>query len=311
MQKTLMKRFLMLLMVLALVMSFAPAIIAQDAEDDHDTTEQVDEAAADAHGDEEAAADDYGDAAAEDHGAEEDHDSGSPLDPLGINTGLLFVQIFNFLLLFIILIPLMWRPAMNMLDARSAKIEKGIEDAAAAAKARQNAEAEAEKIRAEARQEAAKIVEEARSRGDEVAKSLETAARGAAEKIRSDADLEAKSARDQELAGLRDQVVSISVAMAQRLIGESLDDARRKALVEQFFAAVPDAAKSMSGSVEVISAMPLTDAEKEKAQKAIGADEISYSVDPSILGGVIVRSQDRVVDGSVRSNLSDLAGRLG
>lgn len=307
MQKTLMKRFLMLLMVLVLAMSFAPAIIAQDAEGDHDATEQVD-GAAEEHGDA-AAADEY--AAAEDHGAEEDHGGGSPLDPLGINTGLLFVQIFNFLILFIILIPLMWRPAMNMLDARSAKIEKGIEDAAAAAKARQNAEAEAEKIRAEARQEAAKIVEEARSRGDEVAKSLEAGARSAAEKIRSDADVEAKSARDQELAGLRDQVVSISVAMAQRLIGESMDDARRQALVEQFFAAVPDAAKSMSGSVEVISAMPLTDAEKEKAQKAIGASEISYSVDPSILGGVIVRSQDRVVDGSVRSNLNELAGRLG
>jgi len=42
----------------------------------------------------------------------------------------------------------------------------------------------------------------------------------------------------------------------------------------------------------------------------IGA-EASFSVDPSILGGLIVRSGDRVVDGSVRSNLNDLATRMG
>ncbi|MEM6529734.1 MAG: F0F1 ATP synthase subunit delta [Chloroflexota bacterium] len=37
---------------------------------------------------------------------------------------------------------------------------------------------------------------------------------------------------------------------------------------------------------------------------------MSYQVDPNILGGLVIRSEDRVVDGSVRSGLNDLSARL-
>ena len=41
-----------------------------------------------------------------------------------------------------------------------------------------------------------------------------------------------------------------------------------------------------------------------------GAKEIAYKVDPSILGGMILRSGDKVVDASVRSNLQGLAAQM-
>ena len=234
----------------------------------------------------------------------------NPLTPLGINSGLLFVQTFNFLLIAFVLGALLWRPAVNMLDARSAQIQKGLEDAAAAAKARQNAEAEAEKILAQARIEANKLVEEARGRGDELARTIQDEARGAAEKIRQDAQAEAAVARNAELAGLRDQVLNISVAVASRVVGETLDAKKQKALVDDFFSKVPADAKKLGGKVEVVSAMPLTDDEQKKAQKELGAEAVEFSVDPAILGGLIVRSADKVIDGSVRSNLSNLSSRL-
>jgi F0F1-type ATP synthase delta subunit len=56
--------------------------------------------------------------------------------------------------------------------------------------------------------------------------------------------------------------------------------------------------------------MPLTDAEKKSVQGAIKGDSYTYTVDPSILGGLLVRSSDRVVDGSVRGGLSSLSERL-
>ena len=56
--------------------------------------------------------------------------------------------------------------------------------------------------------------------------------------------------------------------------------------------------------------MPLSADEQAKAKSSIGADSISFVVDPNILGGLIVRSGDRVVDGSVRSGLNDLGARL-
>lgn len=237
-------------------------------------------------------------------------EGGSPLDALGINMGFLIAQFFNFGLIFIVLTVLLWRPIVNMLDSRSEKIAKGLEDAQAAANARLNAETEAEKILAQARTEAQGVIEEARGRGEEVAKAVEAEARAEAEKIREQARTAATQERDQQLAGLRSQVSAISLAVAQRLIGETLDEKRQQALINDFFAKVPAEAKTLSGSVEVISAMPLSDSEQAKVKQEINADSVSFIVDPSILGGLVLRSADHVVDGSVRSGLDNISARL-
>ncbi|MBZ0274817.1 MAG: F0F1 ATP synthase subunit B [Anaerolineae bacterium] len=242
--------------------------------------------------------------------AEAAAESGGGIAALGLNGGYLVAQIVNFVIIFGALSLMLWRPIINMLDARSAKIEKGLEDAAVAANARRNAEVEAERILAAARTEASQVIEEARGKGEEVARQVEAEARAEADKIRADGRQAVEGERNAQLAGLRGQVAAISIAVAQRLIGETLDEKRQQALINDFFAKVPAEAKSLSGSVEVISAMPLSDDEQAKAKKEIGAANVTFTVDPSILGGLIVRSADKVVDASVRSGLGEVANRL-
>ncbi|MCC6896727.1 MAG: F0F1 ATP synthase subunit B [Anaerolineae bacterium] len=249
-------------------------------------------------------------AAAEGETAAEAAPATSPLTPLGINAGFLIAQIVNFLIIFAALLFGLWRPIANMLDSRGAKIQKGLEDAQVAANARRNAEAEAETIRSNARADISKGVEEGRLRGDEVAKQIEAEARTEAEKIRAEARTAAAAERDQQLAGLRGQIAAISLAATHKLIGSALDDKKAKSLIDNFFTDVPQGALKLGGAVEVVSAMPLSADEQAKAKSAIGADSITFTVDPSILGGLIVRSGDRVVDGSVRSGLNDLSARL-
>ncbi len=173
-----------------------------------------------------------------------------------------------------------------------------------------NAEAEAETVLQKARTEAQGIIEEARSRGEEVARQVQQEAHAEADSIREDARQAAVEERNTQLAGLRSQVAGIALAVAQQLIGEALDEKKQQALINDFFAKVPAEAKSLSGNVEVISAMPLSDAEQKQAIKEIGADDITFTVDPAILGGLIVRSGDRVVDGSVRSGLNEISQRM-
>jgi F-type H+-transporting ATPase subunit delta len=65
----------------------------------------------------------------------------------------------------------------------------------------------------------------------------------------------------------------------------------------------------------VISAAPLDKAEQsaisERLGKMVGGTlEIEQQVDPTILGGVIVRLGDRMIDGSVRGRLERLRSRL-
>lgn len=233
-----------------------------------------------------------------------------PLDKLGINFGFMLSQFIHFVTIGGLLTLFLWRPMSNMLDARAAKIEKGLEDAAAAANALKNAEAEAEKVLAQARADANKLIEEARGRGDEVAKAIEAEARAAAEKTRAEARAQIEAERNVELGALRGQVSAISIAVAQRLIGQALDEKRQKDLINDFFSKVPADAKNISGDVEVVSAMPLDDKEQARVKKEIGNDNVTFRVDPSILGGLIIRSDERVVDGSVRRDLGALAVRM-
>lgn len=250
-------------------------------------------------------------AAAQTEGAEAAEPAANPLTPLGINQGFLVAQIINFLLLFGFLTIVLWHPLANMLDSRAAKIQKGLEDASAAANARRNAEAEAEKILAAARADAAREVESARSKGEEVAKQVIAEANAEAERIRADARARGEEERNKQLADMRSQVTNISVAVAGKLIRENIDAKKQSALINDFFSAVPEGAKALKGaSVEVISAMPLDKGEQDKIKKELGASEATFSVNPDILGGLVVRSADRVLDGSVRSGLTELAGRL-
>ncbi|MBI1282041.1 MAG: F0F1 ATP synthase subunit B [Anaerolineaceae bacterium] len=295
MQKIFTLKRLVIVGVLALLLVAAAGVMAQEATAEPAAGETT-AATTDSHAAEPAAA------------AGEEQAGG--IEALGLNAGYLFAQIVNFLIIFGALTALLWKPIVNMLDSRSATIQKGLEDAQVAANARRNAEAEAETIRANARADIGKAVEEGRARGDEVAKQIEADARAEAERIRAEARTAAAAERDQQLAGLRGQIAAISLAATQKLIGAALDDKKAKSLVDGFFTDVPKDALKLGGDVEVVSAMPLDDAEQAKAKKAIAADNISFVVDPNILGGLIVRSGDRVIDGSVRSGLNDLGARL-
>jgi F-type H+-transporting ATPase subunit b len=234
-----------------------------------------------------------------------------PAGQLGINGGFMLAQTINFLIVAGLLTFGLIGPLGRMLDERTNRIEKGLQDAQEAANARRNAEAEAERIRNEARAEVQKMVEDGRQRGEELATSIRSEAQTEAEKIRSDAREQATTEREAELSDMRNQVANIAVALSNRLIGESLvDESRQKALISDFFSRVPDDARQLSGDVTIVSAMPLDDEEKGRIEGELSGANVSYQVDPNILGGLVIRSEERVVDGSIRSSLNGMAARL-
>ena len=67
------------------------------------------------------------------------------------------------------------------------------------------------------------------------------------------------------------------------------------------------------GTAQVTSAFPLTEEQKKQIEDKLLsttdyiAFEMEYQTDPSLIGGVIIRIGDRVVDGSVRNKLAKLA----
>ena len=229
------------------------------------------------------------------------------MDALGINLGFFIAQLVNFGLIFLLLAKVVWPRVLKMLDERSERIAKGLEDARAAEEARENAERERDKLLTQARAEGQKLIDEARQRGDEQVRQLVREAQSDADAIRNQARLQAEEERNRILAETRGEIIALALAAAERLIGDSLDEKRQKAIIKKFFAGVPAEARGLGSAVIVVSAVPLADEEKAEIAKITRAKEIEYRVDPSILGGLILRAGDKVVDGSVRGDLSALS----
>ena len=70
------------------------------------------------------------------------------------------------------------------------------------------------------------------------------------------------------------------------------------------------------GVAYVTTAVELTDAQKDSVCSRLLATtvyetmEMHYSVDPSLIGGMVIRVNDRVVDSSIRTRLNDLTKQL-
>ena len=233
------------------------------------------------------------------------------MDALGINIGYLGMQIVLFVILFLVLRGYLYNPIIKVLEERKAKIAKGLEDARQAAIARDNADAEAKKVMDDARAEAAKIRQEAAGQADEQAAAIIAKANEDAKAVVANASEEAEAERNRILADMRSQVAAIAVAAANKVVGESLDEKRQHALIDDFFAAVPADATAVSGeSAVVTSALPLTDAEQAKIKGSLKAASVEFKVNPAILGGLVVRVGDQVVDSSVASQMSALRESL-
>ncbi len=246
------------------------------------------------------------------------------MEALGINLGYLLVQIFNFAILFVVLRAWVFKPVVKLLEQRRETIAQGLEDARVAAEARANAEKEAEAIIAKAQQEANERVREASERAEEVAREIRAAAEKEAAELREAAAQDAEQIKLQVLGELRGQVAALAVAAAQKVIGQTLDEQRQRALINEFFSGVKggnvvlleEMGEGLSGaSAEVTSALPLTEQEQEAVKRDIlsklGAGAtVSFRVDPTILGGLIIRVGDKVLDGSVAGKLENLRQSL-
>lgn len=243
------------------------------------------------------------------------------MDKLGINLGLLILQILVFAIIFLTLNAWVYGPLVELLRKRREAIAQGLEDARAAAEARASAEKEADKIIAAAHTKASQIVREATERAEVAGRDVQSAVEAEAAKTREKAAADLEEDRNRILGDLRGQVAALSIAAAQKLVGDALDDKRQHALIDEFFSGVKSGklvaledVKLSGDSAEVISALPLSKAEQDTVKKDIltrsGAQSVSFRVDPSILGGLVIKVGDKVLDGSVAGKLEGLRANL-
>ena len=251
------------------------------------------------------------------------------LGELGINGPFLLSQIVNFLILFAALYFLLWKRVLKMLDERKQRIAQGLADAEQARRDRERAEAEYQQRIEQAEREREEILAKAAREGEQVREEVLTEARAEAERIIAEARAEAERDRQEMLAELRSQVASLAIAVSNKIIGETLDERRQRRLIDEFFSGIQAgrvvildeeelewAKRAGAMTAHVTTALPLSPDEQETVANNLAEHlgdrpELEFEVDPSILGGLVIKIGDRIIDGSVAGKLTILQEQLG
>jgi F-type H+-transporting ATPase subunit b len=117
---------------------------------------------------------------------------------------------------------------------------------------------------------------------------------------------------------MRTEIAALAIAATQKLVGEALDEKRQHRLLTEFFSGIKDGrvivleGEKVSGEqAEVTSAVELSAEERKLVEKELiphlgGNAGIDFKVDPQIMGGMVIRVGDRVLDGSVLAQLQAL-----
>jgi F-type H+-transporting ATPase subunit b len=178
--------------------------------------------------------------------------SSSP-NPLVPNWTEVIVGAIGFFIVFFALWKVLLPRIMKTLEERTDAIEGGLKRA-------EDTQAEANRLLeryraqlADARHEAARLREQAREEGAAIIASMREQAQTEARRITEAAQAQIEADRQQAFASLRAEVGALSVQLASKIVGESLEDEARQSRVVDRFLEDLDASRSTAAGARTPS----------------------------------------------------------
>ena len=152
---------------------------------------------------------------------------------IALTPGLYIWTIITFLLLLYVLAKFAWKPLLKMLEDRENLIKSSLKDAEKAKLELESLTQESEAITAKARSEAQSILAESKSAADKVKEDTIAKAKEQAIKIRDDAKKQIEVEKDKAISDIKQEVVNLTLSVAEKLINKNLNDADNKSLIEE------------------------------------------------------------------------------
>jgi F-type H+-transporting ATPase subunit b len=150
-------------------------------------------------------------------------------------TGLIIWQLIIFVLLFLLLSKLAWKPIINSLKDRERSIQDALDTAEKARLEMSQLRADNEKLLKEAREERDRILREAREVSNRMKDEAQADAKKVADKIIEDAKAAINIEKQAALKEVRIQVAMFSLDIAEKLMKKNLsNDKAQKELVEGY-----------------------------------------------------------------------------
>ena len=155
------------------------------------------------------------------------------MEALGINLPGLLTQMVSFLILFVVLWALLYKPVLRVLDQRADRIRESLETA-------QKAQEEAARSRDEmqgqieaARAEGQSMIAQAREVAERFRQEELTKARNDIEAERSRAQANIQRERDAAIEELRREFAGLAISAAERVVERELDESTHRELIEK------------------------------------------------------------------------------
>ena len=157
------------------------------------------------------------------------------INPLVPHTAELIVGAIAFTLLFLVLRSKVVPMFEKAFTARTEAIQGGMERAEKAQLEAQRALVQYNEQLSKAREEAQTLREEARAQGSAIVEELRAKAQEEAARITAAAHASIEAERQQAVTSLRNEVGTLAVELASKIVGEALEDqARQSRIVDRF-----------------------------------------------------------------------------
>jgi len=152
---------------------------------------------------------------------------------LGLTLPSFIGQLINFLILLGLLTFFGYKPIRKMLDERSNRIKKSMEQAEATKQEYERAQAEVEKQIGKARDDGQSIVGQSEQAGERIKEEARQEARKEAQAIVDRAREELERERVKAINELRKEFVDTAILAAEKVISETLDKEKHRQIIEQ------------------------------------------------------------------------------
>ncbi|MEH7522948.1 F0F1 ATP synthase subunit B [Bacillus sp. JJ1503] len=153
---------------------------------------------------------------------------------VAFNGGDILFQLVMFIVLMALLKKFAWGPLMGIMKQREEHVAGEIE---AAEQSRQEAKKLLEEQRnllKQAREEAQGLIESAKKQGDLQREEIITTARTESDRIKESAKLEIEQQKEKAVAAIREQVASLSVLIASKVIEKELSTEDQDKLINEY-----------------------------------------------------------------------------
>lgn len=163
---------------------------------------------------------------------------------LNLDPGMMIWAWITFLVLLGVLYKVAWKPILATIDKREQTIQGSLDSAKLAQEEAEQLLLKHQELIHSADEEAAKLIRENRELAEKSKQEIIAQAKISAQEILERAKADIEREKDAALLTLRTEVADLAIAATKKIIGESLDEAKQREVVESFIKKIPDISKN-------------------------------------------------------------------